>query len=485
MQGQQNALGRARTRRAVEKQRAACQAQGGCYCVGFNGETCCFGPNGSRARPNGPTACLFCDQKRLSESFLDAAASLSLAKRFGRLEPFAREKALQRVQDPGFRAWLHGRGKFCQGLGGEPCVFGVGGAPARPNGPPRCLFCDEERLNAALAEQTKRGEVAKRFAYLGTAVRERALMRVASAEARLWLEDAAKPAAPEGRQPKLPRAAAGSTGKRTVGQPKKPGARSCRRGRAIESNDFQPLQRARYLVAAPDRSREDYRKVVVGDRKKSLNMMHQSKERLERGSEVNNRDPLPKANSSDLVAGLQLWREFNSWQSCRACKRLQPRELTLAGLEGPLSPWCAKGACVFCRNVRAAPVEAFPPDELRGLPAAVLEALRPVDANFGPYICSKDRFGRGNGYWSHSAISRQTSSFKLSARTPVGLRAKSRASPFSYPNVRAKSPNAKPQISSFRASVSPVFAPNPCAKRHSLCATSRAVLPPRVGGQGG
>ena len=143
---------------------------------------------------------------------------------------------------------------------------------------------------------------------------------------------------------------------------------------------------------------------MVDDRKKSLNMLNQPQERLQRGAEVGNEDPLPKAQSTDLSAGLQLWCEYNSWQVCKACKRLQPRELTPAGLEGPLSPWCAKGACIFCRNVRSAPVDVLPPDVLSGLSATILDALKPVAAYFGPYVCSKDRFGRGNGYRSHSAM---------------------------------------------------------------------------------
>ena len=169
----------------------------GRYCRGFNGEVCAFGPNGSRARVHGPARCTFCDQEKLNQSFLDAAASLALVRRFGRLAPFAREQALRRVQDPGFRAWLQGRAKFCQGLSGEPCIFGLGGAPAQPHGPLRCLFCDADRLNADVAEPAKRPHVAQRFALLTPGAQAEALARVADAAAREDLRASGRPAALE------------------------------------------------------------------------------------------------------------------------------------------------------------------------------------------------------------------------------------------------------------------------------------------------
>ena len=73
-------------------------------------------------------------------------------------------------------------------------------------------------------------------------------------------------------------------------------------------------------------------------------LTRQPAERLERGAPLDNSDPLPRAASSGLTSGLQLWAELNSWQICKQCHQLQPRELTLAGLEKILSRWRAKAA---------------------------------------------------------------------------------------------------------------------------------------------
>ena len=162
--------------------------------------------------------------------------------------------------------------------------------------------------------------------------------------------------------------------------------------------------RRRYLWQAPERTTEEYREVVVGDRKKTLNMCRISAERLDRGAEVSNRDPLPPASQSGLAAALQVWCEFNSWGICSTCKAAQPRDLTVDGMEKILSPYMPKSLCLFCKNVRAPPKVDLTADALRNLPAAIVAALRPVQPDFGPEERSRDRFGRGNGYRIHMAL---------------------------------------------------------------------------------
>ena len=41
---------------------------------------------------------------------------------------------------------------------------------------------------------------------------------------------------------------------------------------------------------------------------------------------------------------------------------------------------------------------------LQGLTRSILEAIAPVQANFGPMLESKDQFGRGNGYRFHASM---------------------------------------------------------------------------------
>ena len=160
----------------------------------------------------------------------------------------------------------------------------------------------------------------------------------------------------------------------------------------------------RHLLGQPLRDDAAYRTVKVDDRKKSLNMMCQDAGPLPRGAQVDNEDPLPKACSNERAARLQLYCEFNSWQVCSSCNCIQPRDLTPEAMEKLLPATCTASACIFCRNSK--PVASFAPcpDVLRQLPNAILEALKPVEANFGEVQSSKDRFGRGNGYRVHTSM---------------------------------------------------------------------------------
>ena len=61
-------------------------------------------------RQESPTARLFCDIPRLNSAFLQQAVSVAVKKRFSRLHREARELALSRVQNLGFRNWLQATG---------------------------------------------------------------------------------------------------------------------------------------------------------------------------------------------------------------------------------------------------------------------------------------------------------------------------------------------------------------------------------------
>ena len=160
----------------------------------------------------------------------------------------------------------------------------------------------------------------------------------------------------------------------------------------------------RRCCAVPVCSEKDYRTQMVHDRRKSLTMMGLMPPRLMAGALVNNEDPLPRAITSRLAANLQLWAEYNSWQICRKCHSILPRELSPAGLDGLLSPYCGPGKCPFCRGVRAAPAAKRPPSCLVGLSAEVRAALSPIIADFGMELRSADEFGRGNGYRQHAKL---------------------------------------------------------------------------------
>eukprot|EP00435_Cladocopium_sp_Y103_P066054 s916_g28.t1 len=87
-----------------------CQVAGHKYCQGLPGHVCIFGQGGKKAQPNGPSLCVFCDIPRLNAAFHQQADSLAIKKRFSRLHQEARELALSRVQNLGFRDWLQATG---------------------------------------------------------------------------------------------------------------------------------------------------------------------------------------------------------------------------------------------------------------------------------------------------------------------------------------------------------------------------------------
>ena len=162
----------------------------------------------------------------------------------------------------------------------------------------------------------------------------------------------------------------------------------------------------RTICGASPTSPETFRQQMVTDRRKDLTMLKQEASRLSAGSEVSNENPLPKAQSTTLSSRLQLWWEFNSWSVCPTCERLQPRELTLQGLDGLLDPYrLDKGKkCVFCKATRAVPQAAPTSGVLQNLDPLILNALQPLDMNTGPEMVAKDRLGRPNGYKLHGGM---------------------------------------------------------------------------------
>ena len=151
-------------------------------------------------------------------------------------------------------------------------------------------------------------------------------------------------------------------------------------------------------------SNANYRKKVLEDRSRSLKSMHLPHERHQRGAEVSNQDPLPKAASSRLAADAQLWCEFNSWQVCSGCHRIIPRQLTPEGLQSLQDPECRPQTCIFCKSKSVVPQTLAPPIALQNLPSKVLEALRPLEACFGPEIHARNHWGGTEGYRLHSCM---------------------------------------------------------------------------------
>ncbi|CAE8670521.1 unnamed protein product [Polarella glacialis] len=391
---------------AEQEPDASCATQAPGEPTGAAAVPCQFGPEGKRARTHVPGPCLFCDVTKLNEAFLNRSADVVRA-RYNKLTAAAKAMAVDRVTEPEFRQWLAtGTGQWlCGGLADprEDCVFALSRAAAAAQTPGkklRCLFCDPESMAKKCGKAKGLQQVKRDLLRMGLASRRKALDERVPAEHRAALGSVLQQPEPEVvRHRRADRSWVGT-------EPYTPEALEARyhAGRA----KWAPVLAARALVALPDISAEQYRDQVVADRNKSLNMMNVPHERLPRGSDVSNEDPLPKASVTRLAANLQLWREFNSWQVCPTCQLLQPRVLTPAGLDGLLDPWCGPKACRVCRGLQkpSVPQHESTPAQLAGLSPAARAALCPVEAYYGPEVRARDRFGRGNGYREHSSMVR-------------------------------------------------------------------------------
>lgn len=179
------------------------------FCQGYQGDVCIFGAKKKRAKPNGPSCCIFCDPKRLNEAFLQQADTVALKKRFSRLDPEQRVKALGRVRRGEDRNLLCAAGsKFCQGYQGDVCIFGANKKRAEPNGPSCCIFCDPKRLNEAFLQQADSVALKKRFSRLDPEQRQTALGRVQREGYRNWLRATGMPLVREAESPAVPKQAA-------------------------------------------------------------------------------------------------------------------------------------------------------------------------------------------------------------------------------------------------------------------------------------
>ncbi|CAE8592102.1 unnamed protein product, partial [Polarella glacialis] len=365
---------------------------------------CQFGPKGKRAQPNGPQQCLFCDVTKLNEAFLDRSGDVVRA-RYNKLTAAAKAMALDRVADPGIRQFLTQTTLLCAGFRDpqEDCIFALSRTAAAAQTHKkkiRCLFCDPAAMATKCGKAKGLKQVERDLLRMSLASRRKALEERVPAEQRAALRLVLQQPEPEVVHCRR-------TDKSWVGEePYTPEELEARYRAGREK--WAPVLAARALVALPDISAEQYRDQMVADRNKSLNMMNVPHERLPRGAEVSNEDPLPKASVTRLAANLQLWCEFNSWQVCPKCQLLQPRVLTPAGLDGLLEPWCGPKACRVCRGLQkpSVPQHESTPAQLAGLSPAARAALCPVEAYYGPEVRARDRFGRGNGYREHSSMVR-------------------------------------------------------------------------------
>ena len=116
---------------------------------------------------------------------------------------------------------------------------------------------------------------------------------------------------------------------------------------------------------------------------------------------------------SDRAKFVELWCNLGSWGVCKDCRSLQPRPLEPIDTRRVAKAEITARACKQCRGRQWVPQPSEIPEPLRKLNKKLLEVLRPLEIDVGPYKQA------GNGYRIHSAMSR-FSWCKDSVRTKIG-----------------------------------------------------------------
>ena len=92
---------------------------------------------------------------------------------------------------------------------------------------------------------------------------------------------------------------------------------------------------------------------------------------------------LPATRISDRAAAAEQWCKQGSWQACRKCHSMRPRDFHPGDLKRMPPPTIKE--CGLCKNKVYVPQPKDVPKPLRDLSQAVLEALRPIDIDTGNY----------------------------------------------------------------------------------------------------
>ena len=109
---------------------------------------------------------------------------------------------------------------------------------------------------------------------------------------------------------------------------------------------------------------------------------------------------LPAPTHSPEAAMVEKWCKFGSWAMCEDCGGLNPRPLHPMDATRVSKPIITAKACKHCREGKRVPKPEDIPEPLRDLPGEVIEALRPLSIDCGPYKRAP------NGYRVHSSMTR-------------------------------------------------------------------------------
>ncbi|CAJ1333894.1 unnamed protein product [Effrenium voratum] len=381
-------------------------------CPGLDGEPCAFSaarPGAAASKRPGHAACVswprfgfsrslarqplarakvFCSPQELADACLQGPRRAQLKRCLLALAPDQQRLALERVPEDfraGFRAALADP-KTCR----EPCVFAQRGGPARTRRGVRCLFCAPEDLWPLCYEDPGRSQVLERLRDMPPASRVKALEERLLPEHASWFAEQLALA----RRPRRP---AGPPAVRRRPSAAVPRAEVAARWQRI-------LAARRPLGAVSAAEKKLYREKVLADRARARRRMGQPPLRTPRGAAVSNDSGLPPAKRGKRCADFERWCEHHSWAACEKCGLLLARDLTEATLTKDQKATAAAGQCWRCRGARDLPALCLldVPEELRGLTAAAMEALSPLEIDVGPIV----RAQHGSGYRQHSTMMR-------------------------------------------------------------------------------
>ena len=103
---------------------------------------------------------------------------------------------------------------------------------------------------------------------------------------------------------------------------------------------------------------------------------------------------------SERARFVELWCKLGSWGICKDCRSIQPRPLEPIDARRVARPEITAKACKQCRGKHWVPQPSEIPRPPRKLSKKLINVLRPLEIDVGPYKQA------GNGYRIHSAMCR-------------------------------------------------------------------------------
>ena len=351
---------------------------------------------GQRARSAG-LRCVFCSPERMREAVRHPAQLQNLkahlnkfAKKAGWVHLRAHERLQRHLPRSSYKKVLTPK-HCCEGSGDELCIFSCArpGQPARlAPGASQCSWCDSDSVRLAATQIRGRCGLAAQLTYF------QAHCAAAYARADLKLRAAF------GDDYAVTHLAAGR-----AGENRQVARRPRRRGPADWTD---ALKRRRSQTRAPDndeQARRKYRKKVLDDQNKvQKSFFPDEGVRADRGRgdaiPASTGPLLPPAEYSQLSRGLESWCQRGSWAMCPECHTLQPRPLHEIDLVGDPKVDLPQRQCRRCSAARRhyVPKPEDVPEQLQGLSAEAVSALRLLDVDVGPETRSTNAMGRWNGY---------------------------------------------------------------------------------------